>query len=114
MGAYEATAAELCGPAIVLPVSLVLAAAVKRLPQKVFDRLQKRGFSVHVSFGATMICVLQLLFSVVVKVVFQLITCQKVSSENRVVFIDGRKKCEGPLHSGLIAIAVDGASLVRQ
>ena len=52
-----------------------------------------------------MIHVVLLLFSSVSSVVFQLITCQEVGPE-KVVFIDGSRKCEGPLYIGLIATAV--------
>jgi hypothetical protein len=105
MGAYEATAAQLCGPAIVLSATLLLTAAAKRLLLRLANFLQKHNFDVEVSFGATMINVLLLLFSSVSSVIFQLITCQEVGDEN-VVFIDGTKKCDGHLHNGLIAVAV--------
>jgi hypothetical protein len=105
MGAYEATAAQLCGPAIVLSATLLLTAAAKRLLLRVANFLQKHNFDVEISFGATMINVLLLLFSSVSSVIFQLITCQEVGLEN-VVFIDGTRKCEGHLHNVLVAVAV--------
>lgn len=52
-----------------------------------------------------MINVVLLVFSSVSSVVFQLITCQEVGAE-KVVFIDGSRKCEGPLYKGLVAAAV--------
>lgn len=104
MGAYEATAAELCGPAIVLAASLLLAATAKHLLPRFTDFLQKHKIDVKISFGATVIYVLLLLYSSMAKVVFELITCQDVGSD-RVVFIDGTKKCEGTLHEFLIAVA---------
>jgi hypothetical protein len=104
MGAYEATAAQLCGPAIVLASSLLFTAAAKRLLPKISRWLQEHKFNVRVCFRATMINVLLLLFSSVSSVIFQLITCQKVD-QVYVVFIDGRRTCDGPLHSGLIAAA---------
>jgi hypothetical protein len=105
MGAYEATAAQLCGPAIVLAASVLLVAASKWLLPRFSDFFQKRGLDVRISFSATMICVILLLFSSVTAVVFELVTCQDVGSERR-VFIDGTRKCEGPLHQSLIATAV--------
>jgi hypothetical protein len=105
MGAYEATAMQLCGPFIVLLVSLTFAAAAKRLLPKFSDILQKHKLDIRVSFSATLMNVLQLLFSSVIKVVFELITCQDVGSERR-VFIDGTRRCEGQAHESLIAIAV--------
>jgi hypothetical protein len=107
MGAYEATAAQLCGPAVVLAVSLLLAAAAQRLLPRFSDFLQKREIDIQVSFSATTICVLQLLLSSVTQVVFQLITCQDVDpgKNDRRVFIDGRQKCEGHLHNFLVAVA---------
>jgi hypothetical protein len=104
MGAYEATAAQLSGPAIVLVSSLLFTAAAKRLLPKLSSWLQKRKLDIRVCFRATMINVLLLLFSSVSSVVFQLITCQKVGAVH-VVFIDGTRKCEGSLYSFLIAAA---------
>ena len=104
MGAYEATAAQLCGPAIVFVSSLLFTAAANRLLPKCSRWFQEHNVNVKVCFRATTINVLLLLFSSVSGVVFQLITCQKVDQLS-VVFIDGRKTCEGPLHSSLIAAA---------
>jgi hypothetical protein len=100
MGAYDAAAAQLCGPAIVVAVSIVLTAAAKRLQRRFTHFLQKR----KISLGATLVNVLLLLYSSVSSVVFQLITCQEVGTQ-RVVFIDGRYPCEGSLYSVLIAVA---------
>jgi hypothetical protein len=105
MGAYEATAAQLCGPAIVLCVALLLTSAAKHLQPRLANLLQTHELNLTISIGATMINVLLLLFSSISSVVFQLITCQAVGFEN-VVFIDGRRKCEGPLYEGLIVVAV--------
>ncbi len=105
MGAYEAAAAQLCGPAIVVVVALLLTAATKSLQPRCAHFLQKRKIDIQISFGATMVNVLLLLYSSVSSVVFQLITCQQVGPQN-VVFIDGRYPCEGPLYSSLIAVAV--------
>jgi hypothetical protein len=105
MGAYEATVAQLCGPAIVLSAALLMSANAKRFLPRLSDFLQKRKIDIKISIGATMINVVLLLFSSVSSVVFQLITCQEVGPE-KVVFIDGSRKCEGPLFIGLIASAV--------
>ena len=104
MGAYEAEAAQLCGPAIVVVAALLLTAAAKWLQPRCVHFLQKRKIDIQISFGATMVNVLLLLYSSVSSVVFQLITCQQVGSQN-VVFIDGRYPCEGPLYSSLVAVA---------
>jgi hypothetical protein len=104
MGAYEAVAAQLCGPAIVVVVSLLLTAAAKRLQPRCAHFLQERKIDIQISFGATMVNVLLLLYSSVSSVVFQLITCQKVGPQN-VVFIDGRYLCEGPVFSSLVFVA---------
>jgi hypothetical protein len=104
MGAYQATAAELCGPAIVLAASLLIAATAKHVLPRFTDFLQKHEIDVNISFGATVIYVLLLLYSSIARVVFELITCQDVGSD-RVVFIDGTRKCEGTLHEFLIALA---------
>jgi hypothetical protein len=98
MGAYEAAAAQLCGPAIVVAVSIVLTAAAKWLQRRFTHFLQKQ----KICLGATLVNVLLFLYSSVSSVVFRLITCQEVGPQN-VVFIDGRYPCEGPLYSSLIA-----------
>ena len=105
MGAYEATAAQLCGPAIVLTAALLLTAAGHRLLPKISHVLQKHNVEIRISPCVTIINVLLLLFSSVTSVVFQLITCQQVGAK-KIVFIDGEKKCEGPLYGGMLAVAV--------
>ncbi len=100
MGAYEATAAQLCGPTFVLAATLLLNAAGHWLLPKFNHVLQKHHLHIRISLRATLINVLLLLFSSVSSVVFQLITCQQVGAE-RVIFIDGTKKCEGPLYGGM-------------
>jgi hypothetical protein len=72
MGAFEATAAQLCGPAIVLIASLLLTAAAQRLLPRFALFLQKRKIDIRISFRATLINVILLLFSGVSSVVFQL------------------------------------------
>jgi hypothetical protein len=104
MGAYEAMAAQLIGPVIVLSVTLPLTYAAKLLLLRLTHFLQRHSINISISYGATIINVLLLVFSSVLSVVFQLITCQELGTES-VVFIDGTKKCDGPLHSGLIAVA---------
>ncbi len=105
MGAYEATATQLSGPANVLTAALLLTAAGHWLLPKISHVLQKHDVEIRISLRVTIINVLLLLFSSVTSVVFQLITCQQVGAE-KVVFIDGEKKCEGPLYGGMLAAAV--------
>jgi hypothetical protein len=95
MGAYEAAAAQLCGPAIVVVAALLLTAAAKWLQRRFTLFLQKQ----KLCLGATLVNALLLLYSSVSSVVFQLITCQEVGPQN-VVFIDGRYPC---VYSSLIA-----------
>jgi hypothetical protein len=104
MGAYAATAAQLCGPAIVLVASLLLTAAAQRLLPRFALFLQKRKIDIRISFRATLINVILLLFSSISSVVFQLITCRTVG-DNEVVFVDGTRKCEGREYEALIAVA---------
>jgi hypothetical protein len=104
MGAYAATAAQLCGPAIVLLASLLLTAAAQRLLPRFAPFLQKRKIEIRISFRATLINVILLLFSSISSVVFQLITCRRVGDVD-VVFIDGTRKCEGRVYEALIAVA---------
>jgi hypothetical protein len=104
MGAYAATAAQLCGPAIVLVASLLLTAAAQRLLPRFALFLQKRKIDIRLSFRATLINVILLLFSSVSSVVFQLITCRRVGDDD-VVFIDGTRKCEGREYHALIVVA---------
>jgi hypothetical protein len=104
MGAYEATAAQLCGPAIVLVASLLLTAAAQRLLPRFALFLQRRNIEVRISLRATLINVILLLFSSVSSVVFRLITCRRVGDDD-VVFIDGTRKCDGLVYRTLIAVA---------
>jgi hypothetical protein len=104
MGAYEAIAAQLIGPFIVLFATLPLTAAAKQLLLKLDHFCERHNVNISISYGATIINVLLLVFSSVSSVVFQLITCRELGAE-RVVFIDGTKKCDGPLHRGLVAVA---------
>jgi hypothetical protein len=105
MGAYATMAARLCGPAIVLVFSLLLTAAAQHLPSRFSHFLSQRNIDIRISFGATLINVVLLLFSSVSSVVFQLITCQEVG-DTYVVFIDGTEECDGRMYHTLIAVAV--------
>jgi hypothetical protein len=105
MGAYAAMAAKLCGPAIVFVFSLLLTSAAQHLPPRFINFLSQRNIDIRISFGATLINVVLLLFSSVSSVVFQLITCQRVG-DKYVVFIDGTEECNGRVYHMLIAVAV--------
>jgi hypothetical protein len=109
MGGYEATLAQLSGPAIVVVLSLVMCDAASRLQRRFDNFFRKYKLEIRASFGVTMTNVLLLLFSSVTSVVFQLITCvdAKISTEGttKVVFIDGTKTCSGTVHNIFIAVA---------
>ena len=77
MGAFEATAAQLSGPAIVLSATLLLTAVAKRLMLRLSYFLQKFNFEAEISFGNTIFNVLLLLFSSASSAIFQLITRQQ-------------------------------------
>jgi hypothetical protein len=104
MGAYEATAAQLIGPGVVLVASMLLTAAAQRLLPRFAHFLRQRKIDIRVSFRATMFNVVVMVLSRVTSVVFQLITCRRVG-EVDVVFIDGTRTCEGSVHQALIAVA---------
>jgi hypothetical protein len=110
MGAYEATLAQLSGPAIVVVVSLMLTGIICRLQRRFGAFFQKHNLDFRESFGVTLTNVLLLLFSSVAYVVFRLITCvdlqNSVEGESKRVFIDGTRQCSGTLHSVLVAAAV--------
>jgi hypothetical protein len=108
MGAYEATLAQLSGPAIVVVTSLLLVAASKT--HQMFDlNFRQRNHDIRVSFGVVMLNVLLLVYSSVTSVVFQLITCVDIKTSvdhvSKVVFIDGTQECQGARYHGLIASA---------
>jgi hypothetical protein len=109
MGAYEATLAQLSGPAIVVVVSLLLMFVAGRLQLRFTNFFRKRGLKFRESFGVTLINLLQLLFSSVTSVIFRLITCVDlgnfVENEPKRVFIDGTRKCSGDQHNLLVATA---------
>ena len=93
------TAAELCGPAIVLIFSLAFA-----LFMKLRHKNEKR-FSIL----ATLSVVVLFILSSVATVVFKLVTCATITIDNTtedVVFIDGSVKCYDDNRSGLLAVAV--------
>jgi hypothetical protein len=109
MGAYEATLAQLSGPAIVVVVSLLLMFVAARLQLRFTNFFRKQKLKFQESFGVTFINVLQLLFSSVTSVVFRLITCVDlrhfVDDEPKRVFIDGTQKCSGDQYNLLVAAA---------
>ena len=51
MGAYEATVAQLCGPAIVLSAALLMSANAKRFLPRLSDFLQKNEIDIKISIG---------------------------------------------------------------
>jgi hypothetical protein len=110
MGAYDATLAQLSGPAIVLSVTFVLTLVAGRLQLRFTNYFQKHNLDIRKSYGVVMINVLQLLFSSVTVVVFRLITCVDVGDSVAVdrirVFVDGTRKCSGNQHSLLYMAAV--------
>jgi hypothetical protein len=110
MGAYEATLAQLSGPAIVFCGSLLLTAAAGRLQLKFTDLFRTHNLEFGQSFNVVLINVLLLLFSSVTHVIFQLITCvdlqDSVENEPKRVFIDGTKACSGSQYNVLIAASV--------
>jgi len=99
MSAYSVTAAELCGPAIVLVFSLAFTLLMK------LRHKNEARFSVL----ATLSVVVLLIFSSVATVVFKLLTCAAITIDNTtdyVVFIDGSVKCYDGNRSGLLVVAV--------
>jgi hypothetical protein len=109
MGAYDATLAKLSGPIIVAIVALAITVSVNKL-QSLFVRFfRKHHAEVHISLDATAFNVLLLLFSSVIRVVLQLITCVDIKlhteESSTVVFIDGTKECRGIEYQVLVAAA---------
>jgi hypothetical protein len=93
------TAAELCGPAIVLFFSLAFAFFMK------LRHNETKRFSIL----ATLSVVVLFILSSVATVVFKLVTCATITignTTNDVVFIDGSVKCYDDNRSGLLAVAV--------
>ena len=107
MSAYNVTAAQLTGPAIVLVFAIALTLALKRA----LPLLERRKINVVVSTPATLSVVILLLFSSVTTVAFKLVTCAKITDSNNnviwnVVFIDGTVECNDSKWKGLIAVIV--------
>jgi hypothetical protein len=97
MGAYAVTAAQLCGPAIVLIFSLAFTLVLK------LGRKNNEKFSMLVTLSV----VILLIFSSVATVVFKLVTCARITIGNTnddVVFIDGTVKCYDGNRNGLLAV----------
>jgi hypothetical protein len=97
MGAYAVTAAQLCGPAIVLIFSLALTLVLK------LGCKNNEKFSILV----TLSLVILLIFSSVATVVFKLVTCASIKigdTNDDVVFIDGTVKCYDGNRNGLLAV----------
>jgi hypothetical protein len=110
MGAYEATLAQLSGPAIVFVVSLVLTGVAGKLQLRFNKFFRQHNLEFRESFRVTLINVLLLLFSNVTYVVFRLITCvdlrNSVKDNPSRVFIDGTRACSGGRHGIMMAAAV--------
>jgi hypothetical protein len=104
MSAYAATATQLTGPAIVLFFTTFMCLVL----QQARPLLRRRDIHVAVSVRATFSIVALLLFSTVTSVVFQLITCAKISDDSNddVVFTDGTVNCYDGKWKGLIAVVV--------
>jgi hypothetical protein len=99
MGSYAVTAAGLCGPAVVLVLSLAFVLFMK-LRHKDEERF---------SILATLFVVVLFILSTVASVVFQLVSCAAITIDNTtdyVVFIDGNVECYHGNRSGLLAVAV--------
>jgi len=102
LSAYDVTAAQLAGPAIVLIFAMALTLVVKRAQ----PLLKQRKIDVVVSIPATLSVVILLLFSSVTTVIFKLITCAQITGDSKddVVFIDGTVKCNDDKRKGLFAV----------
>jgi hypothetical protein len=99
MGAYAVTAAQLCGPAMVLVLSMTIALGLKRAQ----PLMQRRRIDVRVSIAATLAVVMLLIYSSVTTVVAKLMTCQP---DLNVIFIDGTVSCDDDRRQGLLAVVV--------
>jgi hypothetical protein len=107
MSAYNVTAAQLTGPAIVLVFAIALTLALKRA----LPLLERHKINIMISTPATLSVVILLLFSSVTAVAFKLFTCAKITDSNNnaiwnVVFIDGTVECYDSKWKGLIAVIV--------
>ena len=102
LGAYDVTAAQLAGPAIVLFFSMALTLVSKRMQ----PFLHNRKIDVVVSIAATLSVVILLLFSTVTSVIFKLVTCAPITDDRSddVIFIDGTVKCNDRKWKGLFAV----------
>jgi hypothetical protein len=105
MGAYQATLAQLSGPAIVFVLSLVMTYAAGILQSRFGLLSRKLNIEVRVNYVATLINVLLFLFSHVSSVAFQLITCVHIEDTLNVIFIDGTHSCSGSAYQGVVAAA---------
>jgi hypothetical protein len=97
MGAYAVTAAQLCGPAFVLILSLAVTLAFK------LGRKNSGNFSVLVTLSVGIL----MIFSSVATVVFKLVTCARITigdTNDDVIFIDGTVKCYDGKRDGLLAV----------
>jgi hypothetical protein len=81
--------------------SVILVYPAKVLVKKLDYFFRQRKLDVTISFQATLMNLLLMLFSSVSSVVFQLITCQDTGQE-KVIFIDGTKSCSGTAFNLLV------------
>jgi hypothetical protein len=106
LGAYEATAAQLIGPAIVLCVVLLLTGVCRRLPSNVVEFFLNYNFNVHVPLGAALTATLLLVHSNLLHVSLRLVSCLDIDGDN-VLFIDGNTPCQGArYHVFLVAVVL--------
>ncbi len=106
MGAYAATLARLIGPAVVFAASVLITVVCKPMLKRHAGFFIKRKLRINASYTATITNVLLLLFSSVTDVVFQLITCQDIGDDKKVVFIDGTVQCDGSAFVALVIVAI--------
>ncbi len=88
MSAYNATAAGLIGPFLVLVFTVAWTWILRALEPK----LQQRNIQIGASYSATLIITVMFVFSSVASVVFMLVQCTSYTSGG-VVFIDGTVPC---------------------
>ena len=99
--AYDATAAKLIGPLLVLAFSVAWTWLLRALQ----PRLQQRNIQMHASYSGTLAAALLFCFSSVAKVVFTLVECNRYNALG-VVFVDGTVPCLDPKWRALIFVVV--------
>jgi hypothetical protein len=100
MSAYDATAAKLTGPSLVVAFT----AGWTGIIQVLQPRLQQRNIDITVSFGGTLAAAGLFMFSSVSKVIFTLVECSSYDGEG-VIFIDGTVPCNDTRWKALIVVA---------